>query len=313
MLDKGQNKSAASRIVRGNLFILTATVFWGVNYAFTKALIPQWMTANGVSAVRLIGGCVLFWLVSFFVKQEKIARDDMIRLFLGGFLGLFSCIFLFVSSLKYGSAIDISIIQTLPPVWVIVIQVIFLHRRPSWMVYAGIIISFIGAALVIVSGSSGSSGQGSDMLLGDLLSLISAACFAFYLVIINKPTDKYNPVIIMRWVFLYAALPALFLVPGMQDMAIIHCDSIAPWLEIAFILLCPTFLAYLLTEPAERDIGSVMVSLYQYLTPVIAAISAVLMGVDKLRGMQIVAMLIIIGGMVVTNIGQKKKDERRHG
>ncbi len=306
MAHKKEEKPGMKKLLLGNLYILSATIFWGVNYAFTKALIPEWMTASGVSAVRLIGGCVLFWLCSFFFKQEKIARDDMIRLFLGGFLGLFSCIFLFVLSLKYGSAIDISIIQTLPPVWVIVIEVLFLHKRPSWLVYCGIIISFIGAALVIFTGSHG-SGQGSDYLLGDFLSLLSSACFAFYLVILSKPTDKYNPVILLRWVFLYAALPALFLVPGMQDMAIWRCDSFAPWLEIGFILFFPTFLAYLLTEPAERDIGSVMVSLYQYLTPVVAAICAVLMGVDKLRWTQVLAMLIIIGGMIVTNLGNKEK------
>lgn len=299
-------ESRDSKFARGNLYILTATIFWGVNYAFTKALIPEWMTANGVSAVRLIGGCALFWLTSLFFRREKIDRDDMIRLFLGGFAGLFSCIFLFVASLKYGSAIDISIIQTLPPVWVIVIQVIFMHRRPSWMVYAGVIISFIGAAMVIVTGSHGASSGGSDLLLGDLLSLISSFCFAFYLVIISKPTDKYNPIVVLRWVFLYAAIPALFLLPGMGSEAIWSCREAAPWLEIGFILLCPTFLSYLLTEPAERDIGSVMVSLYQYLTPVIAAVSAVLMGVDKLRWGQAIAMLIIIAGMLVTNKGEKK-------
>lgn len=308
---KRQDKSGLERIILGNAFITAATIFWGINYAFIKALIPDWMTASGISAVRLIGGCILFWMISFFYKQERIERDDMLRLFLGGCLGLFSNIFLFVSALKYGSAIDISIIQTLPPVWVIVIQVLFMHRRPSWLVYAGIIISFIGAALVIITGSSSSATGGSDALLGDVLSLFSSACFAFYLIIINKPTDKYNPVILLRWVFLYAALPALFLVPGMRDMPILHSASIVPWLEIGFILLFPTFFSYLLTEPAERDIGSVMVSLYQYLTPVVAAISAVLMGVDKLRGMQVVAMLIIVGGMLVTNFGQKKDAKRK--
>lgn len=305
----GENKSRKrplEKLVLGNTYILIATVFWGVNYAFTKALIPAWMSATGVTAVRLVGGCILFWLASFFVKNEQLAKDDMIRAFFGGFVGLFCCIYCFVLALKYGSPIDISIICTLPPAWVIVIETLFLHRHPRWTEYAGIIISFIGAALVIITGSHGSC-VASNFLLGDLFAVGCSVGFALYLVILSKPTDKYNPVILLRWVFLYAAIPMLFilLIPGMQEMPILHTSRLVPWLEISFILFGPTFMAYLLTQPAVRDIGSVLVSLYQYLTPVVATICAILMGVDKLRWMQVVAMLIIVAGMLLTNFGHR--------
>lgn len=49
------------------------------------------------------------------------------------------------------------------------------------------------------------------------------------------------------------------------------------------LLLCPTFLAYFLVQPAEKLIGSERVSLYQYLLPVFATISAVVMGLDHLK------------------------------
>lgn len=48
-------------------------------------------------------------------------------------------------------------------------------------------------------------------------------------------------------------------------------------------------------------------SLYQYLVPVFAVISAVLMGIDHLKWIQVIAMAIIIAGMTVTNIGKKKR------
>ncbi|MDE5555691.1 MAG: DMT family transporter, partial [Muribaculaceae bacterium] len=161
-------KSSASGAITGNLCILIATIFWGMNVSFTKALIPSWMTANGIIVVRLIGGCLLMWAVSLFLKCDKIAKRDWIKLIFGGTVGLFGFIYLFVTSLRYGNPIDISIIMTLPPIFVILIGVIFLKQRPSFIEYIGIAISMAGAAIVILAGHSGKSG--SDNLLGDILA-----------------------------------------------------------------------------------------------------------------------------------------------
>ena len=139
----------------GNACIPLATIFWGVNVSVTKALIPDWMTANGIAAVRLIGGAVLLWLTSLFVRCDRIKRGDWPRLVLGGVVGLFLFIFLFVTSLRYGNPIDISIIMTLPPVFVILIGVIFQHRRPSMLEYVGVAVSFAGAVTVILAGQGG--------------------------------------------------------------------------------------------------------------------------------------------------------------
>lgn len=289
----------------GNLCILLAAIFWGVNVSVTKALIPQWMTANGISAVRLVGGCILMWAVSIFMKCERIQRGDWKKLILGGVIGLFFFIYLFVTSLRYGNPIDISIIMTLPPLFVVLIGVIFLKRRPSVMEYIGLVISFAGAAIVILAGQAGKNG--SDNLLGDILAIASTICYAFYLVILEKPSVTYRPVNMLRWVFLFAAIPALFLLPGMQDMPIVTTTKATPWIEIGFILICPTFLAYFLVPTAIKYIGSELVSLYQYLLPAFAAISAVMMGIDHLKWIQVVAMAVIVIGMVITNIGKRHR------
>lgn len=297
--------SQRSNFLIGNGCILLATIFWGVNVSFTKALIPQWMSAEGISAVRLIGGCCLFWIASLFVKCERIQRQDWLRLVLGGVVGLFSFIYLFVTSLRYGNAIDISIIMTLPPVFVIVINALFRHQRPRWLEVVGVLISFAGAAVVVLAGGKGTAG--SDKLLGDLLAVASTICYALYLIILEKPTKTYKPVTMLRWVFLFAALPALLLLPGMQHEGILqgHAPA-APWLYIGFILFFPTFAAYFLVQPASKRIGSELVSLYQYLLPVFAAISAVIMGIDHLKWIQVIAMAIIIAGMVLTNMAKKR-------
>lgn len=298
-------KTSTGKFIAGNACILVATIFWGVNVSFTKALIPQWMTSESISAVRLVGGCILFWLASLFIKNSRIDRADWKTLILGGVVGLFGFIYLFVMSLRYANPIDVSIIMTLPPMFVILMGVLFRHTRPSWIELLGVVVSFVGAVIVIVAANSGKAG--SDNLLGDALAVASCICYAFYLVILEGPTRKYRPVTLLRWVFLFAAIPGAFLTIGFNHLPILHATAAAPWLEISFILLCPTFIAYFLVQPAIKSIGSELVSLYQYLLPVFATVSAVLMGLDALRWVQVAAMAVIVGGMVLTNVGKRRR------
>lgn len=301
----------------GNLCILIAVIFWGVNVSVTKALIPEWMTAYGIIIVRLIGGAICMWIASLFVKTSKILKGDWIKLILGGAIGLFLFIFLFILSLKYGNPIDISIIMTLPPIFVILINVIFLKQRPYWIEYLGVVVSFIGAAIVILGGVSHHSDihehTAKGNIIGDILAILSTICYAFYLVIVVGPTKTYKPITMLRWVFLFSAIPACALIPFATHEPILHTTKAVPWIEISFILFCVTFIAYFLVEPAIKYIGSELVSIYQYLLPVFATISAVLMGLAHLRWLQVIAMGIIVIGMVLTNIGKKHRKKLIEG
>lgn len=288
----------------GNFFIFLATVFFGVNIPVVKILIPNWMTSMDVTVVRIIGGCVLIWLASLFMKGDRIARHDYLRIILGGALGLFLFMFFFNKALAYADPIDVSIIMTFPPVFVILIGIIFQHKRTSWLEIGGVMVGFIGAFLVIVTQHSGE--KGTDNILGDLLALASTLCYAFYLVILEGPTHRYRPIPLLRWVFLAASVPALFLLPSFPEAPILRTTEWLPWTCIAFVLICPTFLSYFLVNPAIKLIGSELVSMYQYLLPVVAAIASVLMGISSLHWIQVAAMVIIIAGMLMTNRAKRR-------
>lgn len=292
-------KSQLGKNLLGNALILLSTIFFGVNIPVVKILIPEWMSAVDVTIFRLGGGCVLMWIASMFIKTDKIQRHDYLRIFLGGALGLFLFMYLFNLSLRYANPIDVSIIMTFPPVFVLVIGVLFQHKRTSWLEVGGVIVAFIGAYIVIVTGHSG--GEGNHNLLGNLLALASTLCYAFYLVILEGPMHRYRPVSMLRWVFLMACLPMLLLVGQLPEARIFHEFSWMAWGCIAFVLLCPTFLSYFLINPAEKLIGSELVSMYQYLVPVVAMIASVIMHVAAIKSIQIIAMVVIIAGMLMVN------------
>ena len=307
-IDKGKSASA---LLIGNLCMLIAAVFWGLNVSVTKALYTfdsvEWMTPQSIVIVRLAGGALLFWITSVFVRSEMIQKGDWLKVVLGGLIGLFGFIYLFIESLVYGSAIDISIIMTLPPIFVILIGVIFLKRRPGWMEYLGVAVSFVGAAIVILGAGTHESKHAAHPILGDCLAIASTICYAFYLTILEKPTQTYHPVALLRWVFLFAAIPAIFLLKDFDKLPLFHHAPALPWVYIIFILACPTFIAYFLVQPAMKRIGSELVSIYQYLLPVFATISAIFMIHEKLHWIQVIAMAVIVIGMLFTTFGKRKR------
>lgn len=245
------------------------------------------------------------WIVSLFVKTSRVDRHDMMRFVLGGALGLFSFMYLFNLSLRYGNPVDIAIIMTLPPIFVILIGVIFQRQRPDWLELLGVAVSFAGALIVILKQHGGHAG--SDNLLGDLLGVASTICYAFYLVITEGPSKKYHPVNMLRWVFLFAAIPSLFFIWQIPNSEIFRAQSATPWLLISFVILGPTFLSYFLISPAIKLIGSELVSMYQYFVPVVAVVASMWMGIASIEWQQVVAMAVIIGGMALTTIGKRHR------
>lgn len=300
------DKSSRDMIIKGNLFILVSTIFFGVNVPILKDLIPQWMSGSNAAAFRIFGGAILLWLASAFIKNQKIARRDWLNIVLGGAIGLFAFLYLFCESLRYASPVDVSIVMTTPPIFVIAINILFRHRKITALGLVGVFVGLAGAALVILT-QGGHHIHASDPLKGNLLAIGSAVCYAFYLVILEGPSHTYNTITLMRWVFGCAAVVAIPLAFMLPQAPIFHTTQVLPWIYIGFVILFPTFVSYLLVAPAVKMIGSKMVSLYQYLVPVIALIASIIMGLDTFRWVQPVAIVIVIAGMMITNYAQGKQ------
>lgn len=302
------SRPSAAGFVKGNLFIFIATLFFGINIPVVKFLIPSWLSAMDVTVFRIMGACVLMWLASAFMHTDRIDRHDWLRVVLGGVVGLFSFITIFNLSLRYGDPIDISIIMTLPPLFIFLYNRLFRHVHSGAMEYIGVALGLAGAFIVIVM-QSDMHGGGSNRLLGDLLAVASALCYSFYLVVLEGPARKYRPVSLLRWVFLFAAIPTLFLMPGLTHAPLLHpaAPTAEAWGMLTFVIVCPSFLAYFLLSPATRLIGSDLVSIYQYLVPVIATIGSVVLHLATLRTVQIIAMVVIIVGMALSEAGKRRR------
>ena len=67
----------------GHLAVLAVYIIFGVNPNCSKAVVPDYITPEAYTALRLFVGAAGFWLISLFTPREKVARRDMWTIALG--------------------------------------------------------------------------------------------------------------------------------------------------------------------------------------------------------------------------------------
>jgi drug/metabolite transporter (DMT)-like permease len=71
----------AKEELKGHIAAISTNVIFGLNIPVTKSLLSGWMTPMGYTLTRMIFGMVVFWLIGFFHKKEKVALKDLIMIF----------------------------------------------------------------------------------------------------------------------------------------------------------------------------------------------------------------------------------------
>ncbi|MDE5843156.1 MAG: DMT family transporter [Muribaculaceae bacterium] len=296
----GKSKKLKSLLI-GNLLALSTAICWGLNEPANKALIPDWISASGVALSRIFGATLIVWLISIFIKPQKIQKGDWKSL---AWAGVMMVGFIYVFSLAFNtaSAIDIAIILTFQPMLVVLINAIFKHEKVSSLEIVGMLIAFGGALLVILAGGNLDGGR----LLGDFFAVVCSITYAAYLVIIEGPSKRYGTINLMKWVFLFTAIisiPLIFTLPAVPRL-FESVGGTTHWLPIAlllFIIVFPTVYCYIVTPPAIKLIGSELLSFYQYLVPVITCIVSVIFKIDTFHWYQPVSFVIIVAGVMLAN------------
>lgn len=293
-----------TKLLSGHLAMFFSTLFFGLNIPVLKFLMPEWLSGVDATFFRVVGATILFWIVSLFVKNDKIEKGDRLLILFSGMFGLFFFLYLFNLGVEYSSPIDISIIMTTPPVLVVIFSSILFKTKISKLKILGVIASLAGALMLILMGHGEG---GTRSLKGNIFGVLSAISYACYLISIKKTSAKYKPITLLRWTFLSCSIMTIpFTLMQVEVAPIWHNAPTEPILLLASVILFPTFISYLLIPIAVKRIGHELVSMYQYLIPVVATAAAVIMKLDKLHWDQPIAAVIIVLGVYITSIANKR-------
>lgn len=289
------------RIVKAHAALLGAAAMWGLMSPMGKAAMEAGITGLSLATMRMIGGAVCFWIASFFAPREKVSSRDLMLLFFAGLLGIVCNQGCFTFGLSLTSPIDASIVTTTMPIVTMILAALFLREPVAPKKVTGIFLGSIGALMLILSNRGGAAVEGGGSILGDALCITAQISFACYLTIFKKLISRYNVFTLMKWMFTYAAI--CFIPFSYRDFSMMMTMTfpVAVWMEVGYVVLFGTFFAYILILVGQKTLRPTVVSMYNYVQPIVGTAVSVFLGMGIFGWEKaLAAVLIFIGVYVVT-------------
>ncbi len=286
--------------LKGHAALWVANIVWGLNAPIGKSVLqsatnPEGVSPFALSVYRMVGAGVLFWIASLFMPRERVAPRDILRLLLASVFGIQLNQMLFLWGLSLTSPIDTSIIATVVPVLTMVLATLFLREPITGLKAGGVFLGCAGAVILILVSRHGTGHTSS--VTGDVLCLVSAVSYATYLTAFRDVIVRYSPVTTMKWMFLFAAAVSLGIYWGPLTEVDYPAVTPATWAGIAYVVICSTFLSYLMVPIGQRYLRPTVVSMYNYVQPVVAVLFTVAIGLDTFGFTKAAAALCVFAGV----------------
>ena len=271
------------------------SILYGVTFTIAKDVMPQYVEPFGFIAMRVGGAMLLFWLVSFFGPQEKIAKQDFPRIIAAAFFGIALNMLTFFKGLSYTSPIMGAVLMVTTPMIVLVLSAFIMKERMKKRKVFGLLLGLAGTVTLILYGKSMINAP--NATLGNLLVFINAVSYGFYLIIVKKLMDKYNAFVFVKWIYTFGFIMVLPF--GWNEYQAIEWASIPVDIlyKIGFVVVFSTFLTYLLNLLSMRELKPTTVAVFIYLQPLFATLFAVGLGKDELTWVKIISALLIFTGV----------------
>jgi drug/metabolite transporter (DMT)-like permease len=170
----------------------------------------------------------------------------------------------------------------------------------------GLLLGVIGSVFLVLQKESGQ--HASNYLLGDLLLLLNATFYAFYLIAVKPLMEKYSPLHVIRWIFTIS-LP-LILPIGWGEMESVRWSAfdLNYFIVLAAIVITGSFLAYYFTAYGLQHLSPSITGSYIYTQPVFAVLIAVLFLNESFTWQKALSALLIFAGVYLVSFRKRNRN-----
>lgn len=285
-----------NRPLIAHLCILSACVCWGLMSPIGKDAMQNGVDNINLVFLRAVGGAILFWITSFFTAREHVPVKDILAFCGAGLLGLVGNQCCFTIGLSITTPSNASIVTTSLPIFAMILSALILKEPITGRKAVGVGIGCSGALILILSSAAAHDARVGD-IRGDLLCIFAQFSFAMYLALYRDYLRRYSPITVSKWMFTWATI---LLVPFVGRHAVAtdwQAVGMKAWLETGFVVFFGTYIAYLLMQTAQRTLRPTVVSIYNYMQPVVAVTVSVACGMCLFTWKQAVAVVLVFSGV----------------
>lgn len=163
----------------------------------------------------------------------------------------------------------------------------------------GLLLGVSGAVLLI--GARDTNAPGDNILLGDLLVILSAMAYTFYFILVKPLMQRYTPIQVTRWLFTFGFFMILPVCAKEFSNITWEILTFKDWLLLFLIVIPGTFFAYVFNVYGIQKLSASTAGAYIYSQPVFAVIVATIFLKEHLSLYKGVAAILIFGGVYLSN------------
>ena len=285
--------------------LLLVVFIWGTNFVVMKQAFSE-LSPWAFNVVRLtLATGLLLAVLRLREGFPALPRRDVLKLIGLGVLGNTLYQIPFVVGLHLTTAGNSALILATIPVWSALLARALGWERITPRMWLGIALSFVGVGLVTVASPNGFSLRSAGFL-GDLLTLLAAACWAGYTVLSKDLLKRYSPL----------QVSALALLPGVLVLwlpslpYVVDTDWLQvplwTWLMLLYSAVFPIAVAYVIWAAGVRRVGAARTAVYNNLVPVVTFVLAYLAFQQPIAPLQLLGGAVVLLGVWLTVASRRR-------
>lgn len=282
-----------------DLELLLLAVIWGVNFSVVKVGLGE-LPPLAFNALRFpLAAGVLWALVRAGGGVPLPDRGDLAAVLRLALVGHVLYQLLFIYGLDLTLSGNSAIILASAPAWTALFASLAGSASADRSVWAGVVATFLGVALVVVGGPR-DVGIGGGTLAGDLITLAAAVCWAAYTVMGRPLIARYGPLPVTAW-GLWIATPLLVAagIPALAGASLTDVSTLG-WGTVVYSGVLAIGVAYAIWYRSVGDIGPERTAIYANLVPLVALAAAWVWRGRPPTTAQLVGAAAVLGGVLYT-------------
>jgi drug/metabolite transporter (DMT)-like permease len=278
--------------------LITLSLIWGTSFILIKQGLKVF-SPDVVGALRVTAAS-LFLLPLALPRLRELKQGDHFKLLVSGLMGIFFPAFLFAWAQTRLNSSLAGILNTLSPLWTMIMGALFFTQRFRGYAILGMIISFTGTILLALSRSGGS-------ITGfNIYALLIVAACALYGANLNwikfKIHDLGSLTITSVSLLFIGPVAAVYLF-GFSNFVETMVSKPGAWQAFGFIsllALMSTAIANLMFVKLLKISTPLFASSVTYIMPIVAVMWGVIDGENLMVG-HFIGMASILGGVYLAN------------
>jgi len=274
---------------------MTTVLLWGSAFPAIRYSLHVY-SPEALMLLRFLFASITLAVIGAVKKIRMPKKRDLPMFAMGGFVGVFLYMLLSKNGAVHIEAGIGSFIVASSPVFVLVLSTLLLREKVKRACWIGVAVSFGGLVIVMLSQTSGLVPD-----IGVLLFLLATLSASLHSIIQRKITRTYTAIEATTYSIVFATLFMLIYSPAL--IREIPNSSLSANFVVAYLGVFPAALAYLSWGWAlSKAKKTTYVTVFVYLVPLVSSVLAYFWLGETLSFMAILGGVLIIVGMVITNI-----------